>query len=97
VPSSQNQAEHSEKNSGNVHYLERQKSGLIRSDSKCTSPQNQRTAEPYLIKQLKENARLKISEAIKATRETVSSLTSIRRIQIIYLFLEQQRVPLHQR
>jgi hypothetical protein len=96
VPSSQNQAEHLEKNLGNMHYLERQKSGLSRFDSESTS-QNQSIAEPNQIKQLKENARLKISEAIKATRETVSSLTNIQRIQIIYLFLEQQRVPLHQR
>jgi hypothetical protein len=52
---------HSEKNLGNMHFLEKQKSRLSRSDSKSTSPQSQSTAEPNLIKQLKENTRLKIS------------------------------------
>jgi hypothetical protein len=52
---------HSDKNSGNMHYPEKQKSGLSWPDSKSTSLQSQSTVEPNLIKQLKENARLKIS------------------------------------
>jgi hypothetical protein len=52
---------HSEKNTGNVHYPEKQKSGLSRPDSESISPLSQSTDEPNLIKQLKGNTRLKIS------------------------------------
>jgi hypothetical protein len=79
VPSFQNQAGHSEKSSENVHHPERQKCELSRSNSENTS-QGQSIVEPYLIMQLKENVRLKISEPIKAARETMSPLTSIRRL-----------------
>jgi hypothetical protein len=52
---------HSERNSGNVHYPERQKSGLNWPDSENSSLQSQSTVEPNLIKQLKEYMRLKKS------------------------------------
>jgi hypothetical protein len=52
---------HLEKNSGNVHYPERQKSRLSWSDSESIFPQSQSTTELGLIKQLKENATFKIS------------------------------------
>jgi hypothetical protein len=44
-----------------MHYPERQKSRLSRSDSENTSPQGQSIVEQYLIMQLKENVWLKIS------------------------------------
>jgi hypothetical protein len=61
VSSSRNQAVHSERNSGNEHYPEKQKSELSRPGSESTSLQSQSTAEPNLIKQRKKNTRLKIS------------------------------------
>jgi hypothetical protein len=38
-----------------MHYPERHKSELSRSDSENTSPQGQSIIEPYLIMQLKRN------------------------------------------
>jgi hypothetical protein len=50
VPSSRNQAVHLERNSGNEHYREKQKSELSRPGSESTSLQCQSTAKPNLIK-----------------------------------------------
>jgi hypothetical protein len=52
---------HSERNSGKEHYPKKQKSELSRLGSESTSLRCQSTAEPNLIKQWKENTRLKIS------------------------------------
>jgi hypothetical protein len=43
----------------------------------------------------KGDALLRTSWSIKTTREAVKSLTSVQRLQVIDLFLEQQWVPLH--
>jgi hypothetical protein len=55
MPSFQNKVVLSEKSLESVHYPERQKSELSRSDSENTSPQGQSIVEPYLIMPLKRN------------------------------------------
>jgi hypothetical protein len=68
---------HSERSSRSEHHPRKQKFGLSRPGSGNTSLQRQSTAEPNLIKQQKKSTRFRMSRAIKANKETMSSLTNV--------------------
>jgi hypothetical protein len=68
---------HSERSSRSEHHPRKQKFTLSQTGSKNTSLRYQSTVEPNLIKQQKKSARFIMSRAMKANKETVSSLTNI--------------------
>jgi hypothetical protein len=64
---------HSERSSGSEHRPRKQRFGSSRPGSRYTSLQYQSIAEPNLIKQQKKSAGYRMSRAMKAKKETMSS------------------------